>query len=88
MSTLADCSAGWKNSGDQQYITKNYGRYQNCMDRQTDGGQGRNQRHMEEHSYTIMGSIKTKMLLLFGFPSSTEPTGVIGAMELLLYLSH
>ena len=73
-----------KNVGEQQYLTRKDGRYKQCGDRQTEDGPGKNPGHKYRHSDTHTRRRTTKKALLFGFASSTEPTIVIGARDIVI----
>ena len=47
-------------------------------------GQGKNPGYVDGRRYTRMIRNKTRNSLFFGFPSYTEPTRVIGVIELVI----
>ena len=53
-----------------------------------DDGQGKNPGQMYRQGFMCTGNSRTKNQLLFGSPSATETTGLIGAIELEIYLTR
>ena len=88
MSNLVNYRAGWNNAGDQQDITRNYGIFQKCGDRQMHGRPGKSPVHSGGQDYTSTGRSRTKNPLLFEFPSSKETTGVICKREPVIDSAH
>ena len=66
MFALADCCAGWNNTGEQKYYTRKDGIYKKCEDNQMYGGKGKNIEQTDGHIDTLMRNMRRKKSLFVG----------------------